>query len=34
LAALEHVIADLAGAKVEFGTAVRAAQSVYSQCKS
>jgi aspartate aminotransferase-like enzyme len=29
LAALEHVIADLTGAKVEFGSAVRAAQEVY-----
>ena len=29
LAALEHVIADLSGKKVEFGSAVRAAQEVY-----
>jgi aspartate aminotransferase-like enzyme len=29
LAALEHVISDLTGAKVEFGSAVRAAQEVY-----
>ena len=29
LAALEHVIADLSGKKVEFGRAVRAAQEVY-----
>lgn len=30
LAALEHVIADLTGGKVEFGSAVRAAQKVYA----
>ena len=29
LAALEHVLADLTGRKVEFGSAVRAAQEVY-----
>jgi aspartate aminotransferase-like enzyme len=31
LAALEHVIADLTGEKVEFGSAVRAAQETYAQ---
>jgi len=31
LAALEHVIADLTGKKVEFGSAVKAAQEVYGQ---
>ena len=31
LAALEHVIADLTGKKVEFGSAVRAAQDVYAR---
>jgi aspartate aminotransferase-like enzyme len=31
LAALEHVIAEAAGKKVEFGRAVRAAQEVYAQ---
>jgi aspartate aminotransferase-like enzyme len=31
LAALEHVIADLTGGKVEFGCAVRAAQEVYAR---
>jgi len=31
LAALEHVIADVARKKVEFGSAVRAAQEVYAR---
>jgi aspartate aminotransferase-like enzyme len=34
LAALEHVIADLTKTKVEFGSAVRAAQEVYANNKS
>ncbi len=33
LAALEHVIADLAQKKVEFGAAVRAAQEVYAKVR-
>ncbi len=33
IGALEHVIAELTGKKVEFGSAVRAAQEVYA-CKS
>ena len=32
LAALEHVISELTGRKVEFGSAVRAAQEVYANC--
>ncbi|MGA9527487.1 MAG: alanine--glyoxylate aminotransferase family protein [Terriglobales bacterium] len=32
LAALEHVIADLTGKKVQLGSAVRAAQEVYADC--
>jgi len=32
LAALEQVIADLTGKKVEFGSAVKAAQEVYARC--
>jgi len=31
LAALEHVIADLTGRKIEYGSAVRAAQQVYAR---
>jgi len=35
LAALEHVIAETTGSKVEFGSAVRAAQGVYAKgCRS
>ncbi len=33
LAALEHVMADLTGKQIEFGSAVRAAQKVYAKCK-
>jgi aspartate aminotransferase-like enzyme len=34
LAALEHVIGDLTGNRVEFGSAVRAAQEVYAKTNS
>jgi aspartate aminotransferase-like enzyme len=34
LAALEHVIAEATGSKVEFGSAVRAAQVVYANARS
>lgn len=33
LAALEHVIADVTGRKIEFGSAVRAAQKIYASAK-
>jgi aspartate aminotransferase-like enzyme len=33
LAALEQVIADLAGKKVEYGSALRAAQEVYAKAR-
>jgi aspartate aminotransferase-like enzyme len=33
LAALEHVIAETTGTAVEFGSAVRAAQEVYSKIR-
>ncbi len=33
LAALEHVIAELTGRKIEFGSAVRAAQDVYAKSR-
>jgi len=33
LAALEHVVAETTGSKVEFGSAVRAAQEVYSKVR-
>ena len=32
LAALEHVIGELTGRKIEYGSAVRAAQEVYASC--
>ena len=33
LAALEHVVADVTGRKIEFGSAVRAAQKIYASAK-
>jgi hypothetical protein len=33
LAALEHVIAEATGSRVEFGSAVRAAQVVYAKAR-
>jgi len=33
LAALEHVIAEVTGKKIEFGSAVRAAQKIYASAK-
>lgn len=34
LAALEHVLATVAGKQIEYGTALRAAQNVYAQARS